>query len=75
MFITMVVSGIWHGAEWGFVIWGALHALGRCLTRELELTQFYQERMPRLVKQMAGVRVRHLHLDLLPGRRPWRNPG
>ena len=53
MFITMVVSGIWHGAAWTFVIWGALHALGRCLTRELEQTEFYQERIPRLVKQLA----------------------
>ena len=35
----MVISGIWHGAAWTFVIWGALHALGRCLTRELEQTQ------------------------------------
>jgi D-alanyl-lipoteichoic acid acyltransferase DltB (MBOAT superfamily) len=52
MFITMVVSGIWHGAAWTFVIWGALHALGRCATRELEVTKFYQERVPRLLKQM-----------------------
>ncbi len=27
MWITMVVSGFWHGAAWHFVIWGALHAL------------------------------------------------
>jgi D-alanyl-lipoteichoic acid acyltransferase DltB (MBOAT superfamily) len=52
MFITMVVSGIWHGANWTFVIWGALHALGRGLTRELEQTEFYQERIPRLAKQV-----------------------
>jgi D-alanyl-lipoteichoic acid acyltransferase DltB (MBOAT superfamily) len=51
MFITMVVSGIWHGAAWTFVIWGALHALGRCLTREVEQTEFYRERIPRLLKQ------------------------
>lgn len=25
LFITFVVSGIWHGANWTFVIWGALH--------------------------------------------------
>ena len=25
--ITMVVSGLWHGPAWTFVIWGALHAL------------------------------------------------
>jgi D-alanyl-lipoteichoic acid acyltransferase DltB (MBOAT superfamily) len=52
MFITMVVSGFWHGAAWTFVIWGALHALGRCLTREVEQTAFYRERIPRLVKQI-----------------------
>src|SRR5262249_21936161 len=52
MFITMVVSGIWHGAEWTFVMWGALHALGRCSTRELEETEFYKQRVPRLVKQV-----------------------
>jgi len=27
MWITMVVSGLWHGASWNFVIWGAIHAL------------------------------------------------
>jgi len=24
--ITFVISGLWHGANWTFVIWGALHA-------------------------------------------------
>ncbi len=27
MWITMVVSGLWHGASWNFVLWGAIHAL------------------------------------------------
>ena len=53
MFITMIVSGIWHGAAWTFVVWGGLHALGRCLTRELEQTEVYQQRVPQLVKQLA----------------------
>ncbi len=52
MFITMVVSGLWHGAAWTFVIWGALHAIGRFMTRELERTGFYAERIPRRVKQI-----------------------
>jgi D-alanyl-lipoteichoic acid acyltransferase DltB (MBOAT superfamily) len=26
--ITMVLGGLWHGASWNFVIWGALHGLG-----------------------------------------------
>ncbi len=25
--ITFLVSGIWHGASWGFVIWGLLHGI------------------------------------------------
>lgn len=53
MFLTMVISGLWHGATWSFVIWGALHALGRFLTRELERTRFYNEKVPRLIKQIA----------------------
>ncbi|MBL4702286.1 MBOAT family protein [bacterium AH-315-I18] len=27
LLITMVLGGIWHGAGWGFVIWGTLHGL------------------------------------------------
>jgi alginate O-acetyltransferase complex protein AlgI len=52
MFVTMVVSGIWHGAGWTFVIWGAVHALGRCLTRETEQTAFFQVAIPKLAKQL-----------------------
>jgi D-alanyl-lipoteichoic acid acyltransferase DltB (MBOAT superfamily) len=51
MFVTMVISGIWHGADWTFVVWGALHALGRCSTRELEETDFYKTRVPTILKQ------------------------
>jgi D-alanyl-lipoteichoic acid acyltransferase DltB (MBOAT superfamily) len=25
LFITFLVSGLWHGARWTFVVWGALH--------------------------------------------------
>lgn len=25
--VTFIVSGIWHGAGWNFLIWGALHAV------------------------------------------------
>jgi D-alanyl-lipoteichoic acid acyltransferase DltB (MBOAT superfamily) len=51
MFLTMVISGLWHGAQWTFVLWGVFHALGRVATRELERSRFYRERVPRCVKQ------------------------
>ncbi len=27
IFMTFMVSGLWHGANWTFVIWGALHGI------------------------------------------------
>jgi D-alanyl-lipoteichoic acid acyltransferase DltB (MBOAT superfamily) len=52
MALTMILSGIWHGANWTFLIWGVLHAGGRCLTRGLEQTPFYRDRVPRFAKQL-----------------------
>lgn len=28
LFLTMLIGGLWHGASWTFVIWGAIHGLG-----------------------------------------------
>src|SRR5205814_1558217 len=53
LFLTFFISGIWHGAAWTFVIWGTLHATGIMITRELERSAFYRERVPRLVKQFG----------------------
>ena len=53
LFITFIISGIWHGAAWTFVIWGALHGLGVLITRELEQSATYRERVPKLVKQFG----------------------
>lgn len=33
MMITMVLGGLWHGASWNFVIWGALHGLALAVNR------------------------------------------
>ena len=27
LFLTMVIGGLWHGANWTYLIWGALHGL------------------------------------------------
>lgn len=27
LFVTFLISGLWHGANWTFVVWGALHGL------------------------------------------------
>jgi D-alanyl-lipoteichoic acid acyltransferase DltB (MBOAT superfamily) len=35
LMITMVLGGLWHGAAWGFVLWGALHGVGLVVERFL----------------------------------------
>ena len=35
LLITMVLGGLWHGANWTFVIWGALHGAGLSLSHLL----------------------------------------
>jgi hypothetical protein len=27
LFITFLISGLWHGANWTYILWGALHGL------------------------------------------------
>src|SRR5690554_1222837 len=33
LMITMLLGGIWHGANWTFVIWGALQGVMLCLSK------------------------------------------
>jgi D-alanyl-lipoteichoic acid acyltransferase DltB (MBOAT superfamily) len=28
--VTMVLGGLWHGASWRFIVWGALHGAALC---------------------------------------------
>jgi D-alanyl-lipoteichoic acid acyltransferase DltB (MBOAT superfamily) len=31
LFLTMLIGGLWHGASWTFVAWGAMHGAGLAL--------------------------------------------
>ncbi len=31
--IVFLVSGIWHGANWTFILWGILHGVGQCINK------------------------------------------
>lgn len=35
LLVTFLLSGLWHGANWTFVVWGAIHGLVLVLEREL----------------------------------------
>ena len=36
--IIFLISGIWHGANWTFIVWGLLHGLFNCLNRIFKKT-------------------------------------
>ena len=46
--IVFLCSGIWHGASWMFVLWGALHGVAMVLTKALKR---YGEWIPRILKR------------------------
>lgn len=37
LFLTMLLGGFWHGANWTFLAWGAWHGLALCVERALHL--------------------------------------
>lgn len=49
LFITFLLSGLWHGADWTFVIWGAFH--GGVLILENMTGNFQQRIADRLFPQ------------------------
>ena len=45
--IVFVVSGIWHGANWTFILWGTLHGVANVFNRMFEK---YLEQIPKIFK-------------------------
>ena len=39
LMITFLVSGLWHGAAWNFVLWGGCHAIFQILTKYTQPTR------------------------------------
>jgi alginate O-acetyltransferase complex protein AlgI len=33
LMLTMIIGGLWHGANWTFVVWGGIHGVGLSLER------------------------------------------
>jgi alginate O-acetyltransferase complex protein AlgI len=50
LLITMFLGGLWHGANWTFVVWGLYHGLLLALHRA---TREFTDRLPRTVRWSA----------------------
>lgn len=40
IFVTFLVSGIWHGANWTFIVWGVMHGLFQIVEKALGWQKF-----------------------------------
>jgi len=56
LLITFLISGIWHGPTWGFVIWGALHGL------YLAMSTYYRPYQNIFYKKIGLEKSRFRHL-------------
>ena len=56
LFITFLVSGLWHGAAWSFVLWGGLHGVYQVLDK-MRKKYLPKLGLPTLFKDSIGVIV------------------
>jgi D-alanyl-lipoteichoic acid acyltransferase DltB (MBOAT superfamily) len=53
LLMTMLLGGLWHGANWTFVFWGGLHGGGLALERKLTRAKSVKPgRLPRWIKRI-----------------------
>ncbi len=55
LMITMLLGGLWHGANWTFVAWGALHGLYLCVEKLIQDFKIRLKPNPALVLQPGVV--------------------
>jgi alginate O-acetyltransferase complex protein AlgI len=58
LMITMLLGGLWHGASWTFVVWGALHGIYLCaekLVREFFTSKPNELEEPIVITQQASL--------------------
>ena len=52
LMITMLLGGLWHGAAWNFVLWGAYHGLLLVFGRDVGLGRWLA-RVPRWLRRLV----------------------
>lgn len=47
IFLVFIISGLWHGANWTFVLWGAMHGVAKIVGR---IMKRWSVAIPKIVK-------------------------
>ncbi len=56
IFIVFCVSGLWHGANWTFIVWGILHGLASIFTRIIDnKTGLFSQKKSKLLKVILWI--------------------
>lgn len=50
IFVTFLVSGIWHGANWTFIVWGIIHGFAQIIEKALGLNKKESSGIVKLVR-------------------------
>lgn len=50
IFVTFLVSGIWHGANWTFIVWGLIHGFAQIIEKALRLNKKESKGFVRLLR-------------------------
>ena len=58
----MLIGGIWHGASWLFVLWGALHGLALIINKLWQLTKI---KIPTIIAWFITFNFLNFAIDML----------
>lgn len=57
LLITFFISGLWHGANWTYILWGILHGLGQIIENtlcSLHTAQKFLSSIPKTIKRLLA---------------------
>ncbi len=62
LMLTMLIGGLWHGAAWTFVVWGAIHGTGLVVERLWAAWRGVRPAAPPSLRRLAGQRLLTFHV-------------
>lgn len=60
--ITFTVSGIWHGANWTFIVWGLLHGLFQVIEKMLGLQKKKESKLSSTDIESSSIKQRNFSI-------------
>lgn len=60
--ITFTVSGIWHGANWTFIVWGLLHGLFQVIEKMLGLQKKKESKLSSTDIESSSIKLRNFSM-------------